>query len=72
MLELINAKSNQKRIIIKAIEDQKQSSYAPTNPPTVRFCFVQINDNFFFFNGVRTHNLFMIFQLQTVNEGLEI
>lgn len=70
MLELINAKSNKKN----TMEDQKQSSYAPTNPPTVRFCFVQINEIFFFppLNGVGTHNLLMIFQLQTVNERLEI
>lgn len=70
MLELINAKSNKKKIT--AMEDQKQSSHAPTNSPTVRFCFVQINEIFFFFsllNGVGTHNLF---QLQTVNERLEI
>lgn len=69
MLELINAKSNQKKIT--AMEDQKQSSHAPTNSPTVRFCFVQINEIFFFspLNGVGTHNLF---QLQTVNERLEI
>lgn len=70
MLELINAKSNKKKIT--AMEDQKQSSHAPTNSPTMRFCFVQINEIFFFFsllNGVGTHNLF---QLQTVNERLEI
>lgn len=71
MLELINAKSNKKKIT--AMEDQKQSSHAPTNSPTVRFCFVQINEIFFSpLNGIRTHNLSMIFQLQTVNERLEI
>lgn len=72
MLELINAKSNQK----------KNNSYG--GPKAIITCthkltnrevlFCSNQRDFFFFplNGIRTHNLSMIFQLQTVNERLEI
>lgn len=67
MPELINAKSNKKQL-------WRTKSNHHMHPQTHQpWGFVLFKSTIFFsLNGVRTHNLSMIFQLQTVNERLEI